>query len=149
MRAAKILVLALIVGQASEVNAVPWKMALQLWEGTCSLISNAMEISQVGCSQSACWEKGGEGLWKKVCPEKRLKNTPPPGINHPRRRQQTGERAEQPRGSALWFVVFVLFLGSNFWLLFKVVLPRNKVDTLLILGKHLWHLEVGGFCKYS
>lgn len=66
MRAAKILVLALIVGQASEVNAVPWKMALQLWEGTCSLISNAMEISQVGCSQSACWEKGGGTLEKSV-----------------------------------------------------------------------------------
>lgn len=44
MRAAKILVLALIVGQASEVNAALWKMVLQLWEGTCSLISNAIEI---------------------------------------------------------------------------------------------------------
>lgn len=145
MRAAKILVLALIVGQASEVNAVPWKMALQLWEGTCSLISNTMKISQVDCSQCACWKKKG-GHWKKACPEKQLKNIPPPGINHPRRRQQTGEKAE---GSALWFVVIVLFVGSNFWLLFKVVLPRNKVDTLLILGKHLRHLEVGGFCKYS
>lgn len=101
MRAAKILVLALIVGQASEVNAVPWKMVLQLWEGICSLISNAMEISQVGCSLSACWEKKGGDLWKKACPEKQLRNTPPPGINHPSRRQQTGERAEQPRGSAL------------------------------------------------
>lgn len=94
MRAAKILVLALIVGQASEVNAVAWKMALQLWEGTCSLISNAMKILQVGCSQCACWKKKGEGHWKKACPEKQLKNIPPPGINHPSRRQQTGEKAE-------------------------------------------------------
>lgn len=55
MRAAKILVLALIVGQASEVNAAPWKMALQLWGGTCSLISNAVEISYfTGWLQPEC-----------------------------------------------------------------------------------------------
>ena len=55
MRVAKILVLVLIVGQASEVNAAPWKMALELWEGICSLISNAVEISYfTGWLQPEC-----------------------------------------------------------------------------------------------
>lgn len=98
MRVAKILVLALIVGQASEVNAAFWKMALQLWEGTCSLINNTVEISHFTGWLQPEYMLGkkrvrGGGLWKKVCPEKQLRNTLPPGINDLSRRhsRQRGE----------------------------------------------------------
>lgn len=94
-------------------------------------------------------KKGGEGLWKKACPEKQLKNTHPPGINHLSRRhsRQRGESRTAER-LCLWFVVIVLFLRSDFWLLFKVVLPRNKVATLLTVQTSA-AFKSGDFCKYS
>jgi hypothetical protein len=36
-----------IVGQASEVKAVLWKIALYLWEATCLLINNATELHRL------------------------------------------------------------------------------------------------------